>query len=54
LRIDEFLFGVQFFVSGSVEKSRIIETLMLFQELDLRQDGVLDLDEFEQLFLSTD
>jgi len=54
LRLDEFMFGVQFFVSASAEKSRLVETMMLFNDLDLRQDGVLDVDEFEQLFFSTD
>lgn len=38
LRIDEFLFGVEFFISGN----RLKECLMLFQQLDANEDGVLD------------
>ena len=41
LRIDEFLFGVQFFISGS----RLKECLMLFEYLDKNKDGLID--EFE-------
>ena len=46
LRIDEFVFGVQFFVTGS----RLTECLMLFSKLDTAQDGVLDEIELEALF----
>jgi len=47
LRIDEFLFGIEFFTSGN----RLKDCLMLFAELDVNQDGMLDVAEFEQLFL---
>ena len=43
LRIDEFLFGVEFFISGN----RLKDCLMLFQELDVNKDGQLDEAEFE-------
>jgi len=46
LRIDEFLFGVEFFTSGN----RLKDALILFQELDTNRDGMLDEQEFEQLF----
>ena len=46
LRIDEFLFGVEFFIQGN----RLKDCLMLFQELDINQDGMLDEMEFEILF----
>ena len=46
LRIDEFLFGVEFFVSGS----RLKECLMLFQELDVNGDGMIDEAELDALF----
>ena len=46
LRIDEFLFGVQFFIQGN----RLKDCLMLFQELDINRDGMLDEMEFEMLF----
>lgn len=46
LRIDEFLFGVEFFTSGN----RLKESMMLFQELDTNQDGVLDEVEFDGFF----
>lgn len=46
LRIDEFVFGVQFFITGS----RLTECLMLFQKLDTAQDGLLDESEIEALF----
>ena len=38
LRIDEFLFGVEFFTNGN----RLKDALMLFQELDVNKDGMLD------------
>ena len=50
LRIDEFLFGVQFFFSGS----KLKECLMLFQQLDKNKDGLLDEIEFDALFISLD
>ena len=46
LRIDEFLFGVEFFISGN----RLKDCLMLFSELDVNKDGLLDEIEFDQLF----
>ena len=46
LRIDEFLFGVEFFIQGN----RLRDCLMLFQELDTSKDGMLDEAEFETLF----
>ena len=46
LRIDEFLFGVEFFIQGN----RLKDCLMLFQELDVNRDGMLDEMEFEMLF----
>lgn len=46
LRIDEFLFGVEFFVSGN----RLKDCLMLFEALDVNKDGMLDEFEFEGLF----
>lgn len=46
LRIDEFLFGVEFFTSGN----RLKECLMIFTQLDTNKDGVLDEVEFEGLF----
>jgi len=46
LRIDEFLFGVEFFTNGN----RFKEALMLFQELDVNKDGMLDEQEFEKIF----
>ena len=45
LRIDEFLFGVEFFTNGN----RLKDALMLFQELDINKDGMLDEQEFEQI-----
>ena len=45
LRIDEFLFGVEFFTNGN----RLKDTLILFQELDLNKDGMLDEQELEQI-----
>ena len=45
LRIDEFLFGVEFFTNGN----RLKDALMLFQELDVNKDGMLDEQEFEQI-----
>lgn len=45
LRIDEFLFGVEFFTNGN----RLKDALMLFQELDVNKDGMLDELEFEQI-----
>ena len=51
LRIDEFLFGVEFFIQGN----RLKECLMLFQELDVNNDGLLDLSELDGIFyLSAD
>ena len=35
LRIDEFLFGIEFFVQGN----RLKDCLMLFKELDHNNDG---------------
>jgi hypothetical protein len=46
LRIDEFVFGVQFFISGT----RLTECLMLFSKLDTLQDGLLDEIELDALF----
>ena len=46
LRIDEFLFGVEFFIQGN----RLKDCLQLFQELDTSKDGMLDEGEFETLF----
>ena len=46
LRIDEFVFGVQFFVTGT----RLTECLMMFSKLDTAQDGLLDEMELEALF----
>ena len=46
LSIDEFVFGVQFFITGC----RLTECLMLFQKLDISQDGLLDESEVEPLF----
>ena len=46
LRIDEFLFGIEFFCSGN----RLKDCLMLFQELDANRDGLLDQVEFDHLF----
>mmetsp|Transcript_35650 Transcript_35650/g.46915 ORF Transcript_35650/g.46915 Transcript_35650/m.46915 type:complete len:144 (-) Transcript_35650:949-1380(-) len=43
LRIDEFLFGVEFFTNGN----RLKDALMLFSELDINKDGMLDEQEFE-------
>lgn len=45
LRIDEFLFGVEFFTNGN----RLKDALILFQELDVNKDGMLDEQEFEQI-----
>ncbi len=51
LRIDEFLFGVEFFIQGN----RLKECLQLFQELDVNCDGVIDVNELDGLFyLSAD
>lgn len=47
LRIDELLWGIQFFIGGA---NRLKETLMLFQQLDANTDGVLDETELEALF----
>ncbi len=46
LRIDEFLFGCEFFVSGN----RLKDCLMLFKELDENNDGQLDEFELNNLF----
>jgi len=46
LRIDEFLFGIEFFTKGN----RLKEALMLFQELDQNKDGMLDETEMESIF----
>ena len=45
LRIDEFLFGVEFFTNGN----RLKEALVLFQELDVNKDGMLDEPELDQI-----
>ena len=50
LRIDEFLFGVQFFISGS----RLKECLMLFNLLDKNKDGQLEEFELDALFLNNE
>ena len=41
LKLEEFNFGVQFFVAGN----HFPETLLLFQHLDLNGDGQIDVDE---------
>ena len=46
LRIDEFTFGVEFFTSGN----RLKECMMLFQDLDVNQDGQLDEVELDYIF----
>ncbi len=46
LRIDELLFGVEFFTSGN----RLKECMMIVEELDTNRDGWLDEMAFEGLF----
>lgn len=50
IRIEEFMFAVQFFISGA----GIAEIILLFNQLDINQDGMLDLIELDALLPSSE
>ena len=48
IRIEEFMFAVQFFIAGA----GIADIILLFNQLDINQDGRLDLIELDALLPS--
>jgi Ca2+-binding EF-hand superfamily protein len=50
VRIEEFMFAVQFFISGA----GITDIILLFNQLDTNRDGMLDLDELSSLMPKVD
>jgi hypothetical protein len=45
VRIEEFSFGVQFFIANT----NIADIILLFSQLDVNRDGQLDVTELTQL-----